>query len=333
MVGDGSRVVALTGARTFLGRSLIRLLDSDPTYRKILALDLEAPAVGADKLSFHKIDLTVPEARSEIAALLTEHDVDTVVHAAFLNFPTHAASWAHELEDVGTMHVLDACAQAKPRRLILASTTLVYGAHPHNPNYLTEDSPLSLASSSGFVADKVRADEQTGLFAAEHPRIATVRLRFAPIVGPTARNFFTRYFARPIAPTLVGYDPLVQLIHERDAVRALKNAVDCENPVTGPINIVGRGVIRYRTALAMMGKLPLPMPHAVASACSRFLWAAQLSSAPPAMANYLRYMCVADGTRAVQELGFRARHDQRQIILDYIDMGDSELAEFARAHG
>ena len=94
------------------------------------------------------------------------------------------SDWAHELEDVGTMHVLNACAGVEPRRLVMISTTLVYGAHPKNPNFLTEDSELRGHRDSRFVNDKVRAEKQVQRFAREHPDVSTCVLRFAPILGP-----------------------------------------------------------------------------------------------------------------------------------------------------
>src|SRR5215213_4135268 len=112
---DG-RVVAITGACTFLGTELIRRLEEDPRYARVLALDVRPPPVPlgdrSAKTRFVKIDLTQPTIDAEIATLLDHEHVDTVVHGAFLSHPTHASEWAHELEDVGTMHVLNACASS-----------------------------------------------------------------------------------------------------------------------------------------------------------------------------------------------------------------------------
>ena len=46
-------------------------------------------------------------------------------------------------------------------------------------------------------------------------------------------------------------------------------------------NIVGDGVLPYSTVLAMMGKLPLPMPHFLARPLAPALWATQLVDSPP----------------------------------------------------
>ena len=137
------RVVAVTGASTYLGGELLRRLDEDRRIGRVLALDIRPPALAPNsKLEYVHVDLTQPTVDGELATLLRTHRVDTLVHGAFLSHPTHEVDRAHELEDVGTMHVLNACAAVEPRRLVVVSTTLAYGAHPRNPNYLVEDHEL-----------------------------------------------------------------------------------------------------------------------------------------------------------------------------------------------
>jgi UDP-glucose 4-epimerase len=325
------RTVAITGACTFLGTELIKLLEADPRYARVLALDIRRPDLPPDliKTEHHPVDLTVPTVGSQLASLL--RGVDTVVHGAFLSFPTHAASWAHELEDVGTMHVLDACAQVAPARFVLLSTTMVYGPARNNPNWLSESAPLRGLPGSRYVTDKVRAEMQVARHADEHPETEVCVLRFAPLLGPTVSNYVTRFFARPLAPVLMGHDPLLQFVHESDAVLALKRAVDRQ--VSGPFNVVGDGVLPYSTVLALMGRVPLPLPHFVARRLYRALWATQIAATPPTFLDFLRYLCVADGARAERELGFRARYDIQRAIQDFLGLTPEDEPDIARAQG
>jgi UDP-glucose 4-epimerase len=136
-------------------------------------------------------------------------------------------------------------------------------------------------------------------------------------------NYFTRFFSRPVAPRLMGVDPLLQFVHERDAVAALKRALDAA--AEGAFNIVGDGVLPYSTVLAMMGRVPLPMPHFVARRLHRALWATQLGATPPTFLDFLRYLCVADGGRARRELGFKPRYDMRRTILDFLGVRGEDM--------
>jgi UDP-glucose 4-epimerase len=329
---DG-RVVAVTGASSFLGTEIIKRLEEDRHCERILALDVRAPALPLDKTELHRVDLTTPAIDGDLAALLAGERVDTVIHAAFLTYPTHATAWAHELEDIGTMHTLNACAQARPARFVLCSTTLIYGASARNPNFLTEDHELKGQAGSRFIADKVSAEKQVMRFARERPDVRVIALRFAPLLGPTVVNFFTRFFSRPVAPVMMGYDPLMQFVHETDAIDALELALAAD--VAGPLNIVGDGVLPYTTVLALMGRLPLPMPHVVAYPLSRALWATQIFDSPPSFLDFLRFLCVADGSRARDLLGFEPRYDLRRTILDFLGVtaADDGAPDVARAQG
>lgn len=326
----GGRVVAVTGACTYLGGELLRRLEEDPRYTRVLALDVRAPAQIGGKVEFVKLDLTQPTVDMELATLLLQAKVDTFVHGAFLSHPTHAAEWAHELEDVGTMHVLNACAGVEPRRFVMVSSTLVYGAHPKNPNFLTEDAELRGHRDSRFVNDKVRAERQVARFASEHPNVETCVLRFAPILGPTISNLYTRFFSRVVAPVMMGHDPLMQFVHEQDAAFALAQAVDSH--ATGPFNIIGKGVLPYTTVLALLGRVPVPMPQFVARSLTKLLWTTQIVGSPPSFLDFLLYLCVADGTRARNVLGFVPRLSIKRTILDFLGIAPEDGAtDIARA--
>src|SRR5262249_39812961 len=161
-----------------------------------------------------------------------------------------------------------------PRRVVMISSTLVYGAHRENPNFLDETAELRGHRDSRFINDKVKAEKQAARFARENPATQLAVLRFAPMLGPTVSNMFTRFYSRAVARVMMGHDPLVQFVHEADAAWALKLAVDGD--ATGPMNIVGKGVLPYRTVLAMMGRVPAPMPYLVARQLTKALWATQV---------------------------------------------------------
>jgi UDP-glucose 4-epimerase len=228
------------------------------------------------------------------------------------------------------MHVLNACAGVEPRRFVMISTTLVYGAHPKNPNFLLEDAELRGHRDSRFVNDKVRAEKQVQRFAQEHPKVEVCILRFAPILGPSISNMYTRFFTRPVAPVMMGHDPLMQFVHEQDAAFALVKAV--ASRATGAFNIVGKGVLPYTTVLALLGRVPVPMPQLVARQVSKLLWATQLVGSPPSFLDFLLYLCVADGTKAKTALGFSPQLSIKRTILDFLGVAPEDGAtDIARA--
>lgn len=310
------RVVALTGAASFLGRNLIGILEEDPQITRVVAIDVKPPDTGGSKLRLHTVDLTAPGSEERVTEVLTTERVDTLVHLCFLSSPTPATAWAHELESVGTMHLLHGARQASLRKLILWSQTILYGAHPTNPNFLTEKHPLRADPEESFFADKMAAEREFNAFGAQAKGTIVTILRTAPILGPTVQNYLTRYLARRMVMTLLGFDPLWQFIHEVDAIAAFKLAIDGDFP--GTFNIVGDGVLPLSTVVRLAGRTRVPVLHSVASPLVSALWAAHAALAPPSFLQYLRYLCVADGQKAARVMGFRPVYTTREALLDYI---------------
>jgi UDP-glucose 4-epimerase len=311
-----ARAVAITGAAGFLGSNLIGSLEEDDRIGRIVALDSSPLPIAGKKTRFYEVDLTQPTAEARVAEILAAERVDAIVHLAFLAEPTHATAWAHELESVGTMHVTVAARQAKVRKLVLWSHTWLYGAHPSNPNFLTEKHPLRAPKSEPFFADKIEAEEQARKLAQRSPGVVVTILRMAPILGPTVHNAFTRYLARRVVPTMMGFDPLVQFLHEVDAIAALH--LTLLRDVPGTYNIVGDGVLPLSTVIKVAGRIALPVPHPLARSLTALGWVAQLVEAPPTFLKYLRFLCVADGARAQTALGFTPAYTSREALLDFV---------------
>lgn len=311
------RVVAITGADSFLGRNLIGLLEEDPRIARIVALDVRPPSTAKAKTHYCELDLAQPASEERLAEVFVAERVETLAHVAFLSQPSHARHCAHELESVGTMHVVNAAMHARLHKLVHWSQTLLYGARPTNPNFLTESHPLRAheqAHDDGFFRDKIEAEQQIKRFADQGRAVVTV-LRTAPILGPTVRNYAARLLSHRLVPTLLGFDPLWQFVHEVDAVAAFKLAIDRDVP--GTFNIVSEGVLPLSTVIRLAGRVAVPIPHPLATPLASAMWAAQLLHTPPSFVDYLRYLCVADGARAATQMGFRPAYSTREAVLDF----------------
>jgi UDP-glucose 4-epimerase len=308
-------VVAITGAATFLGTNLVGLLEEEPGVRSVVAMDTHPPRTAGQKTRFYELDLTEPAAEERIAETLGAEGVDTVVHLAFLASPTHATAFSHEFESVGTMHVLNACRRTKVQKLVMWSQTLLYGAHPTNPNFLSEKHPLRARRTEPYLLDKIEAENEVMRFGKPgQGRIVTI-LRTAPMVGPTVDNFLTRYLSHRAVPTVLGFDPLMQFLHEADAISAFRLAV--VRDAAGVFNVTPDGVLPLGLAIKLAGRTALPLPRPIANAVVGALWIAQVAEAPPTFFDYLQYVCVADGRLAQKVLGFRPLYSSREALTDY----------------
>jgi UDP-glucose 4-epimerase len=229
-----SCVVAVTGAASFLGVNLIGLLEEDDRVRRIVSIDITAPRTAGQKTRIYDVDLTQPTAEERVAEIFAAEGVDTVLHLAFLSSPSHTAAYSHELESVGTMHVLNASRRTQVRKIIMRSHTFLYGAHPTNPNFLTEKHPLRASKNEPFFADKIAAENDVLRYAdTAKGRIVTI-LRTAPMLGPTVRNYVTRFLSHRLAPTVMGFDPkaTLSLISEVDQILQMHHLQELRHGVS-----------------------------------------------------------------------------------------------------
>ncbi|MET0402973.1 MAG: NAD-dependent epimerase/dehydratase family protein [Cystobacter sp.] len=306
----GGLRVAVTGAAGDLGRLLLPLLEQDADVESIVVLDVAKP--DGDKVEFHRVDLTRYDAESELSEALAEHPVDIFYHLAFLYGPVRDGSLAHELEVIGTMNVLSAVGRARVPRLIVPSLTALYGARGSHPALLSEETPLIGCPGSRFITDKVEVEKQVRVFRDRHPETRVIVLRFAPMFGPNMDNPATRMVAHRVVPTLLGYDPLWQALHEEDAGRALYQAMSAN--AEGEFNIVGRGVLSLSGLIRQAGATPLPLPGPLFRATLQTVTSLGGPGFPSSLLDYMHYGWVANGERAEEELGFIPMFHARDAV-------------------
>jgi UDP-glucose 4-epimerase len=109
--------IAITGIREFLGANLLIRLQNIPDI-KLTLIERFKPSFVNDNVAFYRIDLTDPRADIKIYEALERENVDTFIHLAF--FESHVPfnySYAHEVQVIGTWHILNACAKKKIRKV------------------------------------------------------------------------------------------------------------------------------------------------------------------------------------------------------------------------
>lgn len=308
--------IAITGAFSFIGSRLIPMLDDDDRYSRIVGIDIKSPPFTVNKLSYYNVDLTSPSAEIELSKILKEEKVDTVLHLAFISYPVPNIEWVHELESVGTYKLVGACAAAGVGRCFMWSTTMVYGAYPDNPNYLTEEHKIRGCQGFAFVQDKYEAENTLREFASRNEGFRYTILRTATIVGPTVDNIFTSIFLKKYIPVVMGYDPLMQFIHEVDVIDAFKLALDRD--VEGEFNIVADGVLPISEIMRLGNIVPLPIPYFVYRNFVSFLWSGQFIRYPPAFLNYMRYVWNVDNEKLRRVLGFTPKYTSLEAIKNFL---------------
>ena len=293
--------VAITGLGTFLGQRVAERLATRVPRMRVVGIDVRRPQRLERKIAFERVDLTDPRSHVQLADVFTRERVELVLHAAFRRDPTPDVEMDHELETVGSLHLLHACAAAKVPRLVLASSTMLYGPRPDNPLYLAEEHPLRGHPDAHCVRNRVEVESLFARFAATHPDARVTVLRCAWLMGPTHSDRVVRHFSRAIVPTVLGFDPLLQFVHEEDCLDAFEQAVTEDH--AGVFNVVARDPLPLSTILRAAGSTAAPLPSAILYRVRDLAARAATGDPPAAFYDYLRWPWIADGERGWNAFG------------------------------
>ncbi len=300
-----SEAVAITGISGNLGRVLTKHLHRD---ERIIGIDRRPlPNIPKD-VEHHQVDIR----KKKVEDVFRREKIKALCHLGIMHDPRMSAEDHHTFNVVGTNNVLEYCARYGINKVVVLSSATIYGPSPDNSNFLTEDAPLMGASRFSDVRDLIEVDMFAQSFFYKFPQIETVILRPVQIVGPTIHNAPSNYLRLKNPWVLAGFDPMIQLIHADDVARAIQLAL--KPGVRGVYNIIGPGEIPLKAALKELQRVPVPVPHFIAERLLRGLYSYKLTSFPAGEIDFLRYLCVVDGSRARRDWGWEPKCSMRETI-------------------
>jgi UDP-glucose 4-epimerase len=297
--------VLVTGISGNLGRVLAKMLH---TETHVVGID-RRPFPGRPKDIVHyEVDLR----KAKVEEAFRHHRVEALVHMGIMHDPRMPRSESHSFNVLGTHRILDLCVRHGVKKVVVLSSANVYGPRPDNSNFLPEETPLMAAERFSEMRDLIELDMYAQSFMWKHPELETVILRPVNIIGPTVRNAPSNYLrlARPV--TVMGFDPMVQLIHEEDACRAMVLAL--RPGLRGVFNVVGPGEVPLSSVLDELGRRPIPVPHPLVRPLIRQAFEARLTGFPPEEVDHIQYLCVVDGARFAREVGWAPSRSLRETI-------------------
>ncbi|MDT5095029.1 MAG: UDP-glucose 4-epimerase [Mycobacterium sp.] len=316
--GQYPRVVLVTGACRFLGGFLTARLAQNASIERIIAVDAIAPSKDLlrrmGRAEFVRADIRNPF----IAKVIRNNDVDTVVHAAAASYAPRSGGRAalKEFNVMGAMQLFAACQKAPSlRRVVLKSTSEVYGSSAHDPVVFTEDCTSRRPLGKGFAQDSLDIEGYARGLGRRRPDITVTILRLANLIGPAMDTALSRYLAGPFVPTVLGRDARLQLLHEQDALGALEQATKAGK--SGTFNIGADGVIMMSQAVRRSGRVPMPVPGFGVFAVDSLRRLNNYTEINREQLNYLSYGRVMDTTRMRVELGYSPKWTTVEAFDDY----------------
>lgn len=289
--------VLLTGAAGGLARLVAERLHE--RYRIVGVDTRPLPAGQSFPGEFHRVDYLSRKA----ADVFRRNSFDALLHLGRLSVASENASRKQRfrVNVLGTQSLLESALKYGVGKVVVMSTFHVYGAHQHNHVHISETDPLRASQLFPELVDAIELDHVSRAFMHQYRRTRTVILRPVNMVGPRIRNRITQQLRTGTCPLLMGFDPMIQFLHEEDAVSAI--ALALASPKSGVYNVAGEGSAPWSEAIRLAGAKPVSVPHMIAYPMVGLL-ARFGRGFPPHLIDYFRYPTIVSDAAFRREFGF-----------------------------
>lgn len=302
--GADDRAIVITGICGRLGRRLTRALHREA---RVIGLDRRAFPDRPRDIEHHEIDLRSRRAKD----IFRGGGVRALVHLGVMHNPRDSTEDHHSWNVVAFQHLLEYAERYRVPKVVLLSSANVYGPRPDNPQFLTEEAPLLGAGPFSEIRDLVGLDMCAQSYLWRYAATEAVILRPSHILG-TVRNAPSNYLRLKVVPRLLGFDPMMQVVHQDDVVAALRLALT--PGIRGIFNVGGPPPVSLSRALQMLGRSAVSVPHGVARAAVDRLFKWRVTDFPAPELDFIRYVCMVDDALARSVLGYRPKHDLLETL-------------------
>ena len=122
----------------------------------------------------------------------------------------------------------------------------------------------------------------------------------------------SEYLRMSPTPRLMGYDPMMQLVHEEDIVTAVR--LSLAPGKRGIFNIAGPSPLPLSRILDRLGRSSVPVPHFLAGPALSTLNTLGKTDMHAEYLNHFRYVCMVDDSRARATLSYKHERDLNETI-------------------
>jgi UDP-glucose 4-epimerase len=178
-----------------------------------------------------------------------------VIDTRLISDPLADLDTSHKVNVVGTAGILEASAgpDSPVRKLVFKSSAHYYGFDSAEPAFFTEEMTRGGGARTPFERDIADIELALEGFAARNSQIAVTVLRVASEIGPARLPLLSL----PVVPSMLGFDPRFQFIHEDDVVGVLSYVARHDLP--GVYNAAADGVLALSEVASLLGKPVLPV--------------------------------------------------------------------------
>jgi UDP-glucose 4-epimerase len=308
ITNNPKKTILITGSAGSFAKLLIIKLLKDDEYN-IISVDKRP--LSMKNLEHHQIDLR----RKSAIELLRQKKPRIIIHLGVMRNPQKHRQkrqnvYFFNLETAS--QILKLAQAVNCEKLIFLSSANMYGPSADTCGFLNEDALLHAASKNPEFRDLVAIDMMMQSFFWKQSSTKTIILRPCHIVGPHLNNAPSRYFRLENIPYLLGFDPIMQLIHEHDLIEAIMKCIKTDH--FGIFNLAGPDTAPLSFIINALGKKSIALPQTLLKAFMATTFFSKQSSFPVSELEHLKYSCLVDTTRAKKELNFMPKYGIHKII-------------------
>ncbi|MBL8610936.1 MAG: SDR family oxidoreductase [Myxococcales bacterium] len=298
--------IVIPGIAGRLGRMLAeRLLAAG---HEVTGIDKRPWRDAPEGVEVHEVDIRKRAAED----VFRKKRPQAVIHMATVTHLVHQSEDRYRINLGGTRAVFDYSRQYGVEHVVFVGRHTFYGAAADSPLYHSEDEPPMALQHFPELADLVAADLYAGTALWRYPELVTTVLRMVYTLGPTGHGTLATFLKAGRVPTILGFDPLFQFMHEVDVVSAL--LVTLEKRVRGVFNVAGPQPVPFSVVCRETGRQVVPIPEPLfAAALGRF----GLPKLPRGALGHLKYPVVVDDRAFRKATGYEHAIDESRAMREY----------------
>lgn len=297
--------VLITGIAGKLGRMVAEKLVQEG--HSVIGIDRRRWPDAPQGVEMFNVDIRKRRAED----LFRTRKPDVVIHMATVSYMSSRHEERYRINLGGTRAVFEHSHQYGVKHVIFIGRHTFYGAAPDVPLYQTEAAPPLAVSTFPELADLVAADLYAGSALWRYPNMSTAVLRLCYTLGPSRHGTLASYLRGARVPTVMGFDPLFQFMHELDAAEAICTAL--RQRLQGVYNVCGPQPVPLSVVIRATGRINIPLPTPIFERITRQSMFG-LPKLPPGAATHIKHSVVIDGDAFVEATEFRHQFNEVQAM-------------------
>ncbi len=194
---------------------------------------------------------------------------------------------------------------------------MVYGAGSRDPSHFAEETRAPREPKRGYGRDLLDVEGYVRGLGRRRQDIDITIVRPQAMLGPRITTRMSSYLSLPVVPTVIGFQPRLQFLHEEDALAAMEHVTLAGK--VGTYNISGEGVVTLTQAIRRVGHIELPVPSSLLAPIAGVFQDLRSAKLRSSQTEFLTYGRVLDTTRMRTELGFVPRYTTLETLDDFIE--------------